>query len=222
MEAPTSRPLRYSQSRYRRPQRLFRPEARSNSPRLALIATAVRKNITTQVTWSSSNTNVATINSSGLASAIAGGSASIVASFGGGETAISGSAALTVQATPLVIGTTTLPSGLEGQAYLATLVASGGTAPYTWSMANNTSLPPGLSLSSGGKISGAPTVAGTGTFTVQVTDGASPPQTATQSLSIMITSPPAFYTIWTPPRFQLQQMQVPIHQWSWESCLSPT
>jgi hypothetical protein len=156
------------------------------------------QNITTQVTWSSSNTNVATINSSGLASAIAGGSASIVASFGGGETAISGSAALTVQATPLVIGTTTLPSGLEGQAYLATLVASGGTAPYTWSMANNTSLPPGLSLSSGGKISGAPTVAGTGTFTVQVTDGASPPQTATQSLSIMITSPPAFYTIWTP------------------------
>ena len=155
------------------------------------------QNITSQVTWSSSNTNVATINSSGLASATAGGSASIVASFGGGETAISGSAALTVQATPLVIGTTTLPSGLEGQAYLATLVASGGTAPYAWSMANNTSLPPGLSLSSGGQISGAPTVAGTGTFTVQVTDGASPPQTATQSLSIMITSPPAFYTIWT-------------------------
>ncbi|MGD1078804.1 MAG: N,N-dimethylformamidase beta subunit family domain-containing protein [Candidatus Sulfotelmatobacter sp.] len=156
------------------------------------------QNITTQVIWSSSNTNVATINSSGLASAIAGGSSSIVASLGGGETAISGSAGLTVQATPLVIATTTLPSGLEGQAYVATLVASGGTAPYTWSIANNTSLPPGLSLSSGGQISGVPTVAGTGTFTVQVTDGGSPPQTATQSLSIMITSPPTFYTIWTP------------------------
>jgi hypothetical protein len=159
---------------------------------------ASMQNITTQVTWSSSNTNVATINSSGLASGIAGGSSSIVASLGGGVTAISGSAALTVQATPLVITTSALPSGLAGQAYATTVLANGGTAPYTWAMANNTSLPPGLSLSSGGQISGVPTVAGTSTFAVQVSDGGSPPQTATQSLSIMITSPPAFYTIWTP------------------------
>ena len=156
------------------------------------------QNITNQVTWSSSNSNVATINSSGLASAVAGGAASIVASLGNGETAISGSAVLTVQATPLVITTTALPSSLEGQAYAASLVASGGTAPYTWSLANNSSLPPGLSLSASGQIFGVPTVAGTGTFTVQVTDGGNPTQTATQSLSIMVTAPPTFYTIWSP------------------------
>ena len=156
------------------------------------------QDITTQVTWSSSNSNVAAVNSSGFASGVAGGTASIIASLGSGGSAISGSATLTVQATPLIITTTALPSGLEGQAYSVTLAASGGTAPYTWSLANNSSLLPGLSFSTNGQISGVPTITGTGTFSVQVTDGGSPPQTATQSLSIMITAPPTFYTIWSP------------------------
>jgi hypothetical protein len=156
------------------------------------------QNITTQVSWSTSNPNVASVNSSGVATAIAGGSSSIIASQGVGGTGISGSAALTVQATPLVITTTTLPTGLQNQAYATTVAATGGTAPYTWSLANGTSLPAGLSLSSNGQISGIPTVAGTGSFTVQVADGSSPQQIATQPLSIIITSPPSFYTIWTP------------------------
>src|SRR5207237_421238 len=70
--------------------------------------------------------------------------------------------------------------------------------PYAWSLANNTSMPAGLSLSSSGQITGIPTVAGTGTFTVQVTDGGSLPQTATQQLSVTITSPPSSFSIWTP------------------------
>lgn len=41
-------------------------------------------------------------------------------------------------------------------------------------------------------------MAGTGNFTLQVTDGSSPQQAASQALSIIITSPPSFYTIWTP------------------------
>ena len=154
--------------------------------------------VTSQVTWSSSNNSVASVNASGLATAIAGGSTSISASLGIGETAISGSASLTVQATPLVITTTSLPSGLQNQAYAANLTATGGTSPYTWSLTNGSVLPAGLSLSSGGQITGVATVAGTGSFTVQLTDGASPAQTATQPLSIIITSPPAFNTIWTP------------------------
>jgi hypothetical protein len=154
--------------------------------------------VTGQVTWSSSNSNVASVNTSGLATAIAGGSTSISASLGIGETAISGRAALSVQATPLVITTTSLPGGLQNQAYSAALAATGGTAPYTWSLANGSVLPSGLTLSSGGQITGVATIAGTGSFTVQVTDGGSPAQIVTQSLSIIITSPPAFNTIWTP------------------------
>jgi Domain of unknown function (DUF4082)/Bacterial Ig-like domain (group 2)/Bacterial Ig domain len=156
------------------------------------------QDVTTQVTWSSSNTGVASVNSSGLATGIAGGNSTIIASQGVGETAISGSTNLTVQATPLVITTTTLPGGLQNQAYSATVAATGGSAPYTWSLANNTSLPAGLNLSPSGQISGIPTVAGIGTFTVQVTDGGGAPQTVTTQLSITITSPPSFSTIWTP------------------------
>jgi hypothetical protein len=143
------------------------------------------QNITTQVTWSSANTGVATISSSGLASAIAGGSSTISATQG----SVSGSTTLTVKPATLVISTTSLPNGVQNQAYSAALSATGGTPPYSWSLANSTSLPPGLSLSSLGQITGTPTAAGTTTFTVQVQDSGSPAQTATQSLSITITNP---------------------------------
>jgi len=52
-----------------------------------------------------------------------------------------------------------------------TLTATGGTPPYTWSA---TGLPPGLSISSGGVISGTPTTAGTYSVTATATDSASP------------------------------------------------
>ena len=105
--------------------------------------------------------------SSGLASAIAGGSSTITAAQG----AVSGSTTLTVQPATLVINTTALPTGVQNQPYSATLGATGGTAPYSWSLTNNTTLPVGLTLSAPGQINGTPTLAGTTTFTVQVKDG---------------------------------------------------
>ncbi len=92
-----------------------------------------------------------------------------------------------VVASPVTITTTSLPNGVPGQPYSASLQASGGTAPYTWSVASG-SLPAGLSLSSGGVISGTPTSAGTSTFTVKATDSsASPgPYSATQQLTITV------------------------------------
>ena len=140
------------------------------------------QNISAQVTWSSSNTGVATINSSGLATAIAAGSSSITAKLG----SVSGSTTFTVLPLTLAVTTSTLPNGFQTQAYSAGLAASGGTAPYSWSLANNTALPPGLNLSSGGQITGAPTIVGTTTFTVQVADSGTPAQIATQPLSITI------------------------------------
>jgi predicted outer membrane repeat protein len=87
---------------------------------------------------------------------------------------------------PVTITTTSLPGGTVGVAYSATLAATNGSAPYTWSIASG-SLPAGLSLASGGAITGRPTgPSGTTSFVVKVTDSASPTGTATQPLSIAI------------------------------------
>jgi hypothetical protein len=67
----------------------------------------------------------------------------------------------------------------------ATLTAANGTAPYTWAITSG-ALPTGLSLSSAGVLSGTPTAFGTFNFTVTVTDSATPPHTATASLSVLI------------------------------------
>jgi hypothetical protein len=70
----------------------------------------------------------------------------------------------------LVLETSNLPEGVVGLAYSQALAATGGTAPYTWSVTKGT-LPPGLKLqSSSGVISGTLTTAGSSTFTVQVKD----------------------------------------------------
>lgn len=89
----------------------------------------------------------------------------------------------------LIITTTSLPSGALNVAYSELLQATGGTQPYSWSITAG-NLPTGLSLdASTGEISGAPTASGTSSFTVQVKDSAASPSSATQSLSITITSP---------------------------------
>jgi hypothetical protein len=63
----------------------------------------------------------------------------------------------------------TLPAGTAGQPYSQTFTATGGTAPHTFMVSAGTP-PPGLNLSSGGLLSGAPTGLGTFTFTVKATD----------------------------------------------------
>jgi hypothetical protein len=86
----------------------------------------------------------------------------------------------------LQISSVPLPSGIAQVSYTANLSASGGTAPYAWSISSG-QLPDGLALSSTGAIFGTPTTAGTSSFIVQATDSSSPnAQSATQSLSISI------------------------------------
>jgi hypothetical protein len=86
------------------------------------------------------------------------------------------------------VTTSTLPGGTVGTSYSASLAASGGTAPYTWSLSSGT-LPNGLTLSSGGALGGTPTAAGTSSFTVRVTDANG--QIGTRALSIAVTAPPS-------------------------------
>jgi Putative Ig domain len=93
-------------------------------------------------------------------------------------------------APPVTITTTSLPNGTVNTAYSATLQATGGVAPITWSIVSG-ALPAGLALDTNfGVIAGTPTVVGTSTFTVQATDSNIPPQTAQAALSITLTASP--------------------------------
>ena len=77
---------------------------------------------------------------------------------------------ITISAGPVISGGSTLANGELGVAYSQTLVATGGTQPYSWAQIGGT-LPPGLSFAAG-TFSGTPTTAGGPyTFTIQVSDG---------------------------------------------------
>jgi Putative Ig domain len=92
--------------------------------------------------------------------------------------------------TPLAVSTTTLPAGKPNKNYTATLNATGGTSPYTWSITSGT-LPSGLSLATAtGIISGKATASSTTSLTFQVTDSSTTPQTKSVTLSLVI-APPA-------------------------------
>ncbi|MEA2475790.1 MAG: hypothetical protein QOE06_3705, partial [Thermoleophilaceae bacterium] len=75
-----------------------------------------------------------------------------------------------------------------GTPYSASLAATGGTGPFTFSITAG-ALPPGVSLNSiTGAISGTPTTAGTYTFTSQVVDADG--GTATSICTIVVVAPP--------------------------------
>jgi subtilisin family serine protease len=109
------------------------------------------------------------------------------------EAALSDTQAImfTPAATP-AITTSSLPDGTRGQPYPgATLSATGGTAPYGWSITGG-GLPSALSLS-GASISGNVTAAdGNYPVTFQVTDNTG--KTATRALSIDVRGPVAVST----------------------------
>jgi len=102
---------------------------------------------------------------------------------------------------PPFISTSTLPDGVVTKFYSTAVQAIGGTPPYRlWSVSAG-SLPGGLNLSldtetGRGLISGFPTTAATFTFTVQVSDSAMPPNTASRQFNIRVADP---LTITTSP-----------------------
>jgi hypothetical protein len=75
----------------------------------------------------------------------------------------------------------TFPDGLYGSAYKSQAVkVTGGKAPYTFSVSKG-GLPPGMSLSNGGVLSGSPTAAGNFSFTITAKDNSKAPGTLTGS-----------------------------------------
>lgn len=98
------------------------------------------------------------------------------------------------------ITTTTLTNVPEDVAITpVTFGVTGGTAPYTWTVAPGSTLPAGLSFSSAGVLSGTPTTPGTYTWSVKVTDstGGGTPLSDTQQLTLTITPTSAALDIQT-------------------------
>ncbi len=91
----------------------------------------------------------------------------------------------------VTINPITLPAGYQGTAYPgATFTATGGTGTgytWTWAAASGSTLPAGLSLSTGGVVSGTPTAAGTFSIVVTATDSASNTASTTVSLTVQAT-----------------------------------
>src|SRR5204863_4776735 len=100
---------------------------------------------------------------------------------------------LTVIATVSITTGSTLPSGVVGAAYSQTLTATGGTGPYSWSLASG-SLPQGLNLSSSGVLSGTPSAEGSFNFTIRATDSSTPSQGSSKAFSLTVIAPVSITT----------------------------
>ncbi|RKY13557.1 MAG: hypothetical protein DRP63_09455, partial [Planctomycetota bacterium] len=90
----------------------------------------------------------------------------------------------------LQITTTSLPDATEGVSYSATIEATGGATPYTWTV---NGLPLGLTWTQVGdsvEISGTPASGTAGTYSVDVTvtDSSSPAQSDNATLQLVVNS----------------------------------
>lgn len=72
----------------------------------------------------------------------------------------------------------------QNRAYTERLSATGGQPPYRFALASEQALPTGLTLSADGSVTGTTTQQGTQEFRVDVTDSATPPQTASRLLTL--------------------------------------
>lgn len=119
--------------------------------------------------------------------------AAMVTDSGASPVTVSASFMLTIAPAAAVAITTTspLPNATLNSAYSATVTATGGLQPYTWSLATGSSLPAGLTLTSAtpsATISGTPRATGTFRFTVNVSDSESPGMTASASFLVTVSA----------------------------------
>ncbi|MEO5560187.1 MAG: ice-binding family protein [Dokdonella sp.] len=87
----------------------------------------------------------------------------------------------------ITVSPTVLVQPVPGTPYLQTLTASGGVAPYTFTIGSG-ALPSGLNLATDGTISGTPTATGSFTFTVMATDSADCPGSQSYTLTGAVTA----------------------------------
>jgi hypothetical protein len=82
--------------------------------------------------------------------------------------------------------TSPLPAGTVNVPYVGVqFAATGGTSPYTFSVANGSNLPPGLTLTNG-DLAGTPTTLGNYSFGISVTDSGSPAAVITNTFTLVV------------------------------------
>ncbi len=97
---------------------------------------------------------------------------------------------ITIAAALGITTAATLPQATIGASYSQTVSASGGNAPYTWTLTSG-SLPTGLTLASAtGIISGTVTAPGTYTFILQVADSTGNKSSQAMQISTLSASTP--------------------------------
>ena len=86
---------------------------------------------------------------------------------------------------PLTITAASPPAGTTGAAFPGyTFQASGGTPSFVWNESG--AMPPGLTLSASGELSGTPETAGTYPISITVSDSSYPPVTVTAAVSLTV------------------------------------
>ena len=88
----------------------------------------------------------------------------------------------------MVVLPVVVPDGSVGTPYSQTITASAGLAPFTAAVTSGT-LPPGLTLSSAGLLSGTPTTVGPSVFTIRVNDAAGCSASQSYTMSIFAAPP---------------------------------
>jgi uncharacterized protein (TIGR03437 family) len=96
----------------------------------------------------------------------------------------------------ITVNPASLPGGAQGAVYNQTITATGGVAPYSFAVTS--ALPPGLTLSAGGVISGTPAASGTFNFTALATDANN--CTGARDYSLSINAPAPVYEADVMPR----------------------
>lgn len=106
------------------------------------------------------------------------------------QTTTTATVTITVTAPTVVLDAANPGNGTGGIVYTHAFLASGGASPYTFQLVGG-ALPSGLSLGTDGRITGTPTVAGSFTLTVQVTDSSTGigPFTAQQQYTLQVVAP---------------------------------
>lgn len=104
--------------------------------------------------------------------------------------ATSGTLSLTVAAPGIVVSPSSLTGATIGVFSSQSISASGGTAPYHYTLTAG-ALPAGMSLSAGGVVSGVPTAGGAFGFTVTATDstGGTGPFTGSRAYTLTVSAP---------------------------------
>jgi len=98
---------------------------------------------------------------------------------------VSATLSLTIGPENITVTPSAVPDGVQNVTYTSTtLVAAGGKAPYTWSVAPASPLPPGLSLSATGQLTGKPTAPALYNFSLQVTDSTGTQATPTYTMAV--------------------------------------